>query len=248
MKSILTKTRKYFLVPTFGLILVFALFNQQAFADSETDETIEFNNDMNQISSINQNLNNDSSEEDILSENNKNEEDIITLFNVEIGGDGGGTTYYPNKTIPMNVGDLLISTNYSLDTALVGHVGIVGPDLYVYEVTKFGLGARTSITSYIGKHNTANLGVYRVNGASIFERYNAGKFAKNNYMNVKSYAALDGNPYNITTSYCSEFVWHAYYKANYTIPGLTSLSLWTEAYGITPRQLADNTSYIGSLK
>lgn len=52
MKSILTKTRKYFLVPTFGLILVFALFNQQAFADSETDETIEFNNDMNQISSI----------------------------------------------------------------------------------------------------------------------------------------------------------------------------------------------------
>ncbi|PPA89114.1 hypothetical protein C4A76_04980 [Brevibacillus laterosporus] len=114
----------------------------------------------------------------------------------------------------MKVGDVLYSSKtLGGSTQIVGHVGIVGPDLLIYHVTPAtgvkGGGVGDSINNYMrrhGKGETITIYQYRSGGAK-----NAAKWAANNYSRVKNYEITFSKLSQIDPNYCSKFLWQAFY-------------------------------------
>ncbi|MDQ0170444.1 hypothetical protein [Paenibacillus tundrae] len=114
---------------------------------------------------------------------------------------------YPGTSIKVQAGDIIHSPK-SVSTFFVGHIGIVGTDLNVYHVHPYGPGRIQGLFSYINNFDPGDkFTVLRVrNGNPVA----AANWAKNNIGKVQSYS-FNPVPSNITASYCSKFVWQAYF-------------------------------------
>ncbi|GAA0335703.1 hypothetical protein GCM10008967_27820 [Bacillus carboniphilus] len=107
-------------------------------------------------------------------------------------------------------GDIIGEPQFSgYDTYFVGHIGIVGPNLQVYEVIKGGPSKFSSVESFVSRFDNP-VGVYRPNGATSADMANAAYWASTHYTDVDSYV-IDGNLSSLNWNYCSKFVWQAYF-------------------------------------
>ena len=131
---------------------------------------------------------------------------------------------YPGTSIKVKAGDVLYSSK-SLDTKIVGHIGIVDDTGYVVHMVPGGM-KRQNISQYSSSFN------YRVFGAkSTTAGYNASRQAKyiwNNYSNAKyNVATMLGGAR--TTQYCTKLVWQSYFyspdRINLNYLPLTGLSV-----------------------
>ncbi|WP_138420128.1 hypothetical protein [Aquibacillus sediminis] len=126
---------------------------------------------------------------------------------------------YPQTNEPIVPGDILYSSK-GWSTFLVGHVGIVGPDLLIYHSHPRG-GFAESLRAYLSRHKFGGtLTVFRPRvGAE-----EAAMWAQNNIPYVKRYL-FDPKLNNVSHNYCSKFVWQAFWYA--------------QSWDITSRKLTD---------
>lgn len=114
---------------------------------------------------------------------------------------------YPQTNEPILPGDILYSSK-GWSTFLVGHVGIIGPDLAVYHSHPRG-GFADSLAGYLSRHKFGGtMTVFRPKiGADL-----AAIWAQANIGYVQRYLfhpKLD----NVSHNYCSKFVWQAFWYA-----------------------------------
>ncbi|QHZ58100.1 hypothetical protein M655_021945 [Brevibacillus sp. NSP2.1] len=135
---------------------------------------------------------------------------------------------YPGTNTDMKPGDVLYSKK-SFSTFFVGHVAIVGPDYDIIHVHPKGPWFVEDIDYYVSRFRDGDkIEVLRPrSGAS-----KAAKWAINHIDDVKKYyfnMDLD----NIELSYCSKFIWQAFYygyNLDITGMGLTDRSRATHIY------------------
>lgn len=152
---------------------------------------------------------------------------------------------YPGTNTDMKPGDVLYSKK-SFSTFFVGHVAIVGPDYDIIHVHPDGPGLVDDIDGYVSLFKPGDkIQVLRPrSGAS-----KAAKWAINHIDDVKKYyfnMDLD----NIELSYCSKFIWQAFYygyNLDITGMGLTDRSRATHIYPSDVRDSEDFAS-VGTIK
>ncbi|GEC93270.1 MULTISPECIES: hypothetical protein [Brevibacillus] len=149
---------------------------------------------------------------------------------------------YPGTNTDMKPGDVLYSKK-SLSTFFVGHVAIVGPDYDIIHVHPKGPGIVEDIDSYVSRFSDGDkIKVLRPRkGAS-----KAAKWAINHINDVeKYYFNMDLD--NIELSYCSKFIWHAFYYGydlDITGRGLTDRSRATHIY---PNDVRDSEDFASTV-
>ncbi|ELK42524.1 hypothetical protein H7K32_27120 [Brevibacillus agri] len=149
---------------------------------------------------------------------------------------------YPGTNTDMKPGDVLYSKK-SISTFFVGHVAIVGPGYNVIHVHPKGPGFVDDINYYVNRFDDGDkIQVLRPRkGAS-----KAAKWATNHIRDVKKYYFnMDLN--NIELSYCSKFIWHAFYYGydlDITGTGLTDRSRATHIYPSDVRDSEDLASVV----
>ncbi|WP_226037174.1 hypothetical protein [Aquibacillus saliphilus] len=112
---------------------------------------------------------------------------------------------YPQTNQVITAGDILYSSK-GWSTFLVGHVGIVGPDLAVHHSHPRG-GFTDSLKAYLSRHKFGGvMTVYRPRKGAE----HAAIWASENIEIVNKYIF---HPYldNIASNYCSKFIWQAFW-------------------------------------
>ncbi|WP_018882906.1 C40 family peptidase [Paenibacillus massiliensis] len=146
---------------------------------------------------------------------------------------------YPGTNITVQAGDIIFNPK-SISTFLAGHVGIVGTDGRIYHVHPQGPYLIDELNKYIGRFAKGDrFTIVRAYGGGGTA---AAKWAMNNIRKVKNYTfnyPLD----NIADSYCSKFVWQAYYYG----AGNEIANLYQTSYGyVLPSDIKKYNSEIGS--
>jgi len=121
---------------------------------------------------------------------------------------------YPNG-VAVEAGDMLFGDK-SFSTGMVGHVGIVGPDMKVYHSTPATSNGRAidTIPQFISRFGKDTLVVYRFNAnlqGPFPQRLQAAQWAKNNINRITSYTIGSLHLGTVESNYCSKFVWQAYF-------------------------------------
>ncbi|WP_186575960.1 hypothetical protein [Aquibacillus kalidii] len=113
--------------------------------------------------------------------------------------------YFPNTTIMLKPGDVLYSSK-GWSTFLVGHVGMVGPDLRIYHSHPRGAFA-DSIAGYLSRHKFGGkMVVFRPKKGAV----EAAEWVSKQIINVRKYV-FHPNLDNIDFNYCSKFIWQAFW-------------------------------------
>ncbi|WP_095742925.1 hypothetical protein [Sediminibacillus massiliensis] len=144
---------------------------------------------------------------------------------------------YPGTKTSIVPGDVLYSSK-GLSTFLVGHAGILGPDLMVYHSHPKG-GFRDTLPIYLSRHKYgSDITVFRpVSGADQAAAWAAGNVDK-----IRRYLfhpRLD----NISYNYCSKFIWQAFWytgMGDLTAKGMTDeVVRWIYPYQIKKSNLLE---------
>ncbi|MBE0343656.1 hypothetical protein E4V51_26040, partial [Paenibacillus sp. 28ISP30-2] len=114
---------------------------------------------------------------------------------------------YPGTNITIQAGDIIYNPK-SFSTFLAGHVGIVGTDYRIYHVHPYGPGISESLDSYISRFSKGN--TFTIMHAYGGGGLSAARWAMNNIGRVQNYT-FNHTLNNVADSYCSKFVWQAYY-------------------------------------
>jgi len=124
---------------------------------------------------------------------------------------------YPGSNTEVKPGDVIYSSK-SIGTFYVGHIGIVGPDYYVYHShanrthTDGGKKAREQLVPYLNFQSAAaNVRVLRAVNTKI-DVVNVANAALSIFRKIQRYD-FDINLNKSDPSYCSKFVWQAYWFA-----------------------------------
>ncbi|WP_088832195.1 hypothetical protein [Paenibacillus tyrfis] len=136
---------------------------------------------------------------------------IPTMVQAKVKSMEEPNPYYPGTSIEMQVGDVLYSSKtLGSSSQIVGHVGIVGPDFFIYHVTPTeGGGTKDTIQNYMTRHGKGEtIAIYKYRYAS---GYYAANWAKQNYQRATQYFITPDRLSSITPNYCSKFVWQAFY-------------------------------------
>lgn len=114
-------------------------------------------------------------------------------------------TVYPNNKEIVTPGDILYSSK-GWSTFLVGHVGIVGPDLRIYHSHPRG-GFADSLPGYLSRHKFGGeMTVFHPNQGAL----EAATWASEHIHQIQKYIF---HPFlwDIKYNYCSKFLWQAFW-------------------------------------
>ncbi|MED4080850.1 hypothetical protein P4637_18220 [Halalkalibacterium halodurans] len=162
--------------------------------------------------------------------------DPNTISNdVGIMGGGNCTRTYPGTGVCALPGDILY-TSKSLDTAFVGHVGMINTSSNIAHVIPAGFRNGDSFSDWRNRFGSGQTTVYRYN--NVGRAYSAATQVPE-LRNAFSRYRIGTNRYDKKNSYCSKMIWQAYDGAGVTLRGWTNSGL-IEA--IPPRNLV-NQSY-----
>lgn len=188
------------------------------------------------------------------------EEGSVISFPVVKDGTGGGdagtfavtgpndTVRYPNSTIVVRVGDILISEKSWDATRFVGHAAIVGSDFVVREVLPGVAGRAVSLASHRLNQNGGVVKIYRHSNSTTASK--AGIWATNNIGKVTSYW-YNANLQGISPNYCSKFIYQAYMNSTGTLVGYIdkpSINGGVLTGYVLPNSLTVGTNYVGTYK
>ena len=160
----------------------------------------------------------------------------------------GETVRYPNSTIAVRSGDVLVSDKSWDATKFVGHAAIVGSDFLVREVLPGTTPGKTrTLSAHRVNQSGGSVRIYRHPNATA--RTKAGVWAVNNIKNVSVYHFTTGLN-SIYNNYCSKFVWQAFNKNGYSAGTIDNLSIvGTTWHGyVYPNSFKNNMTYIGTYK
>lgn len=151
---------------------------------------------------------------------------------------------YPNSQISVSPGQVIYSSK-GWQTFFVGHVAIVGDDGKIYHSTPAVAsgGVGETLSNYLSRFDSGtSFEVYAFRAdeyGPFLEPYNAGKWARENVSKITEYSwANNLKMSNISSNYCSKFIWQAYYygaDTNLDRPYLgrymtgSSTNIWTPA-------------------
>ncbi|MDX5981522.1 hypothetical protein SIL77_09640 [Exiguobacterium profundum] len=159
----------------------------------------------------------------------------------------GDTVRYPNSSIVVRSGDVLLSDKSWDATKFAGHAAIVGPNSSVHEVLPGVAGRTVSLSQHRSNQSGGTVRVYRHSSSSAAS--SASIWAMNNVNKVTSYW-LRTDLTTVSSNYCSKFVWQAYHKTGSSIGFVTNPSYeFGRLTGfVYPSNLKTGMTYIGSYK
>lgn len=150
---------------------------------------------------------------------------------------------YPGSNTVVKPGDIIYSSK-SIGTFYVGHIGIVGPDLYVYDShinrthTDGGKKSRTQLFDYLDvQSKAANVRVLRAVNTQI-DVMNVANVALSIFRKIQRYD-FDINLNAYDPNYCSKFVWQAYWFATGLDCTRKGYTHYTQTW-VVPSELKDS--------